>query len=168
MKEITGQEHPAASVFSLVLFGIYVLFTLLVLLFSAKVYQTCVEARERNSNLYTAEAYVASKFRQHDDAETVFTEKFQGLDALCFRDEIDGADYLTRIYLQDNELKELFSAADSSAGAEMGMVVAELSDFRVTEEKKGFFRILMEDKRGNTGRFILHGGPTESTREEGL
>lgn len=159
MKKITRQEHPAAAMFTMLLFGIYVLFIMLMLLFSAKAYHTSVESKEENSNLHTAAAYVASKFHQHDEREDIFAEKFEGLDALCFRDEINGEEYVTRIYLQDTELKELFSAADASAGAGMGMVIAELKDFTAVDEGNGFFRISMEDCNGKTSSFLLHGGP---------
>lgn len=166
MRERPGQEHPAASLFTLVLFGIYVIFIMLTLLFSARAYHSSVESREKNSNLYTAGAYVTTKFHQHDETEDIFVRKFGELETLCFRDEIDGKEYLTRIYLQDRELKELFTAADSSADAGMGMVIAELQDFSVSDEGDGFFRITMEDCSGNVSSFILHGGPAGNRQEE--
>lgn len=158
MNHSVKKEHSVDSFFSLLLFGLFVLFLLLLLLFSAEVYHSCVKGQEENNNLHTAMVYITTKFRQHDNAQ-IQTEDFYGMDALCFSDTIDGQEYITSLYLADNQLKELFTARDSQASPDMGMPIAALKSFSVEETESGLCRITMTDENNETARLLLHPGP---------
>ena len=64
--------HSVSSLFSLLLFGVFVLFLILMLLFSARIYQQTVKQTDSDSELGTAATYLTTKFRQHDSGDEIF------------------------------------------------------------------------------------------------
>ena len=133
MKKTYSQNHSVASLFSLILFGMFVLFLLMMLLFSARIYQQQLSSSDSELSLGTASAYITTKFRQHDTADGIFTDDLNGTPALCFRDSVEGKNYITYIYLDGTSLKELFTAEDSPASTNTGTSIAELRNFQVEE-----------------------------------
>ena len=71
MKLKKNTDHSISSLFSLLLFGIFVLFLMLMLLFSARIYQQTVKQNDSDSELGTAITYLTTKFRQHDQADEI-------------------------------------------------------------------------------------------------
>ena len=63
MKKRLITRHPVAELASLLLFGIFVLFLLLMLLFSARIYQQTVKNTNAENTLGTAVSYLTTKFR---------------------------------------------------------------------------------------------------------
>ena len=139
MKKRLITRHPVAELASLLLFGIFVLFLLLMLLFSARIYQQTVKNTNAENTLGTAVSYLTTKFRQHDTVNGIFTGKLDNLSALCFRDTLNDQDYITYIYLDQGNLKELFTSDSSSANASAGTTIAQLSDFQISESRPGFY-----------------------------
>ena len=167
MNRTKPRSHSIDILFSLLLFGMFVLFILMMLVFSAQTYKASVKGLEENNNLHTAAVYLTTKFRQHDTENSVKLTDFQGSPALCLSDTIDGEEYVTYIYLQDKELKELFTVQGSAATAEMGMPVAELEGFAIAETPEGFYQITMESSDGAHSRLLLHPGtPADKNSSE--
>lgn len=158
MNHYARKEHSIDLLFSILLFGIYVLFLLLMLLFAAKAYQHAVKGTEENYNLRTAMSYLTVKIRQHDNGRNVFLGEFQGTEALCLTDEMEGETYTTYIYLYDGKLKELFTADGSHVSLSMGTDIASLNSFIIEETPEEFYLITMEDTNGITGSVLLHPG----------
>lgn len=156
MKKSSQSSHPVAGLFSLLLFGLFVLFLLLMLLFSAQIYQQTIKKTESETDLGTVSTYITTKFRQHDISGGIFTGSLNDLPALCFRDTLDGQDYITYLYLDNGELKELFTSDGSSAQANAGTVIATLSDFYAEKEQNGFYHIVLQSTLGDTSEFYLH------------
>lgn len=167
MKLQKNNSHSVSSPFSLLLFGIFALFLMLMLLFSARVYQQTLKQTEANDSLGTATAYLTTKFRQHDQTDGIFTGTLDGVNALCFRDTIKGTDYITYIYLKDNSLMELFTAADSSAGSAAGTAIAKLSDFQAEALNDGFYRITLKNTSQITSQFLLHSTASAASADTG-
>lgn len=142
--------------FSLLLFGLFVLFLLIMLLFSAQIYQQSIKKADSETDLGTISSYITTKFRQHDVQDGIFTDELNDIPALCFRDTINNRDYITYLYLDDGSLKELFTASGSSAQANAGTVIASLSDFQIEEKGNGFYYIFLQSTVGNTSEFFLH------------
>ena len=97
-----------------------------------------------------------TKFRQHDTVNGIFTGKLDNLSALCFRDTLNDQDYITYIYLDQGNLKELFTSDSSSANASAGTTIAQLSDFQISESRPGFYSFELKDSEGNKETFYLH------------
>ena len=118
--------HSVSSLFSLLLFGVFVLFLILMLLFSARIYQQTVKQTDSDSELGTAATYLTTKFRQHDRGDEIFSGSLDDIPALCFRDDIKGKEYITYIYLKNDSLMELFTAKGSQASSDAGTVISQL------------------------------------------
>lgn len=158
MNRTARKDHSVDLLFSILLFGMYVLFLLLMLLFAAKAYQNAVKGTDENYNLRTAMSYITVKIRQHDNGQDVFLGDLQGTEALCLTDTIDEEIYTTYIYLYDGQLKELFTPEGSMASLSMGTTIASLNSFLIEETPEKFYRISMEDTNGATGSFLIHPG----------
>lgn len=152
------RRHPVDNLFMIVLLGLFLIFLLLMLLFSAQAYRTAVAGNQENNNLYTASAYITAKFRQHDSDETISTAELDGSPAFCMTDTVNDQEYVTYIYLKDQQLKELFTAAGNIPSSQMGTTIADLNDFQVEQETDGFYRITLEDLEGNQSSLLLHSG----------
>ena len=86
----------------------------------------------------------------------IFSNTLDGLPALCFRDTLNGQEYITYIYLDHGNLKELFTQSDSNANASAGTTIAELSDFQISENSPGFYYLELKDSDGDEETFYLH------------
>lgn len=157
-----SHRHSIDSLAALLLFALFILFLLFMLLFGAGSYQASVRGLDTGNNLYTAASYITTKFRQHDQTDSISVKEFQGTTALCFCEDIEGKDYFTYIYLYEDHLKELFTAADSGADLSMGTSLAELSDFTVDTVNNSFYKISLTDQEGTVSSFWLHPGVPSS------
>lgn len=108
MNRNSRRSHSIDTLFVITLLGLFLIFLLMMLLFSTQAYRTAVEGNQENNNLYTASAYITEKFRQHDSSQSVSLDTLDNLPAFCMTDTIDGTSYVTYIYLLDHQLKELF------------------------------------------------------------
>ena len=156
MNSISRTKHSVDTIFSVLLFGLFSLMLLLLILFSAQSYRVSVQDLEENQNLHTAMTYVTTKVRQHDGEGDVYLDSIENLPALCLNDEIDGTIYTTYIYLDDSQLRELFTVPGASVSASLGTSIAELSSFQIEETAQGFLKLYMEDFNGNSGELLLH------------
>lgn len=127
MKERTSRLTDFAA---LMLFAVGAVCVLLVLLLGAKVYRNLVHDSNEHFEDRTAVQYVITRVRQ---AETVEIAEFDGCQALVIPEEINGETYLTRVYLYDGYLRELFCAADAALSAKDGekLIPAEELCFQI-------------------------------------
>lgn len=158
MNQSDRRRHPIDNLFTIALLGLFLIFLLMMLLFSAQAYRTAVAGTQVNNNLYTASAYITAKFRQHDSSETISIDTLGGSPALCMTDTVNDTPYVTYIYLKDQRLKELFTAAGNTPSAQMGTDIASLNDFQIEQESGDFYRITLEDSDGNRSSLVLHSG----------
>lgn len=159
MNRNSRRSHSIDTLFVITLLGLFLIFLLMMLLFSTQAYRTAVEGNQENNNLYTASAYITEKFRQHDSSQSVSLDTLDNLPAFCMTDTIDGTSYVTYIYLLEHQLKELFTAKGNVPSPEMGISIASLETFQAEETSEGFYRISMEDLQGHTTSLLLHPGP---------
>lgn len=158
MNQFKRRRHPIDNLFMVVLLGLFLIFLLLMLLFSAQAYRTAVAGSQENNNLYTASAYITAKFRQHDNTQAVFIDTLDGSPAFCMTDTVNDTPYVTYIYLKDQHLKELFTSAGNTPSTQMGTDIASLNDFQIQQESESFYRITLEDTDGNKSSLLLHCG----------
>lgn len=92
---------------ALTVFAVFALCVLLVLLSGAQVYRGLTERGEENCASRTAVRYLTTRIRQ---AESVTVGDFEGCHALIIPEQIDGTTYLTRVYVYDGYLRELYCA----------------------------------------------------------
>lgn len=150
------REHKMDSLFTVILFGVYMFFLMLLLVFSVRVYQASLSGLEYNRGLGTSSAYVTQKVHQHQTANGIWLDEIEGHPALCLLDTIEGDRFITYIYLEDGHLKELFTREGSAAAAMMGSVIADLEKFECSLSEDHWLRIKMADKKGRQTEFGLY------------
>jgi hypothetical protein len=158
MNRSIRQRHSIDSLFMILLFGIYILFLMLLLLFSIQTHKSAMQGVNENNGLRTSMAYLTTKVRQHDAADQVFLGEIDGLNALCLKDTIQDTDYITYIYLDDGYLCELFTSAKTEPVRALGTSLCELSQFEVEPVSYGLYHMELTDADGNSGELYLHPG----------
>ena len=108
MKE---KRSKLTDLLALTVFTVFALCVLLVLLSGAKVYRGLVQRGEENFAARTAARYVTMRVRQ---ARTVTVGDFEGCEALVIPETVDGATYLTRLYVYDGHIRELYCAENAA------------------------------------------------------
>lgn len=108
MKE---KRSKLTDLLALTVFAVFALCVLLVLLSGAKVYRGLVQRGEENFAARTAARYVTMRVRQ---ARTVTVGDFEGCEALIIPENVDGATYLTRLYVYDGHIRELYCAENAA------------------------------------------------------
>lgn len=129
MKEKTSKLTDLLALLLLAVFAVCVLF---VLLTGAKVYRNLVRSGGTRFERRTAVQYVTTRVRQ---AESVSVAEFEGCDALVIPEEIGGKTYLTRVYVYDGYIRELFCAETANLSPEDGekILPAESLEFDVED-----------------------------------
>lgn len=108
------------GILALLLFGVFAVCILSVLLTSADTYQRLTERDLSSYDHRTAAQYLVTRIRQSDQQHSVALTEFQGTDILELREEINGSEYVTRIYYWDGYIRELFTAVTSEFYPEDG------------------------------------------------
>ena len=103
---------------------------LAVLLAGAKSYKTLTQRDRQTQDQRICELYLSNRIRQTGTTSSMWLEQYEGTQCLEIASEIDGKDYLTRIYCWDGWIRELFTAADYSFRPEDGEKVTEAQSLR--------------------------------------
>ena len=159
MRRRFSLDHTITSVFTLLLFGLYVLLLLLLLLFSANVYRTSVSGLEENYQLRTTLSYLTTKLRQYDASDAIHLSTVEDCTALCLTETIDEREYCTYIYLDDQKLKELFTAAGVEPKRMMGTTLSSIDTFEIQEIDGDLYAFSLTDSAGISGKLYFHAGP---------
>lgn len=158
MKTTIRRKHSMDSLFVLILLGLFILFLLILLLFSVKAYQASVNGTKENNGIRTAMSYVTTKVHQHDSPDLVFTRYVEDLPALCLKDTINGKEYVTYIYLDQQDLKELFVSSESTPSRQMGTTLCHLQSFQIDVLENELFHIQFTDPEHHFGELFLKPG----------
>ena len=168
MNASTRTKHSVDMIFSVILFGMFTMMFLLLIIFSSKAYGVSLKGLEENQNLHTAMNYITTKMRQHDGYSDIAIDQLENMTSLCLYDEIDDQVFTTWIYLDGNELKELFTVPGASVSPSVGTVIASLKHFQIEWTEQGYLKLFMEDMDGNTGELLFHTAPPHTLSKEAL
>ena len=137
------------SLFSLLLFLVFVLCALFTIMTGSRVYANIQDKDNAIFTRDTSVSYIKNKVRQADRAGQISVRDMEGVSVLCIADgELSTADtvYETYIYARDGWLMELFTSRDSGLTLADGIPVMECGD--------AAFQILTEDGTGERGREV--------------
>lgn len=115
--------------FSLALFGVFAVTSLLVVVIGARVYASTVEQMNDNYSARTGLSYLSEKVRQNDVQGAVSVDLIEGQTALVLEQSLGTELYRTWIYLDEGSIKELFIRADGEAKLSGGQPVLEAEGF---------------------------------------
>ena len=139
---------------ALLLFGVFAVCLMVVLLTGADSYQRLTERDQAASDSRTCAQYLATRVRQADEDQAVAVEQFGGSDALCFRQSIVGEEYVTRIYVHDGWLMELFSPAWAELEPADGERIMSARSLEA-EEQDGLLRLSVAPEDGEAVEVLL-------------
>ena len=140
---------------ALLIFGAFALCALLVLLTGADIYKKITEREEKSFDARTAPQYISTRFRQGDNTGAIAVNDFGGVDALEITQQINGKDYITRVYCFDGYLCELFANSDGDFSPEDGEQLLPLKALEM-EMEESCFTADITYLDGKTSRLILH------------
>lgn len=161
MKERRSQVIPALA--ALLLLCIFAVSVLGVLLAGAGVYSRLTRRDDCAYNSRTGLQYVASKVRQAPVPNAVQVTDFAGLDALAITEQVDGEEYVTRIYCYDGWLMELFCAAQADFAPEDGERLLRAQSLEL-ERRDGLLYVELEQEQ-QRNELILYLEPGEGARQ---
>ena len=149
------QRHGINGVLTLLNYGIFALFSLMLVVTGAQVYRNIVNTGSENTQMRSSFSYVANKVRMSArSAGTVRMEERDGIDVLVLESLTEG--YETRIYYYDGALREAYQAVERDFIPEMGEEIMELPQFRIEETESGQLVLTALDAEGNQCSLHLH------------
>ena len=143
------------ALMALLIFGAFALCALLVLLTGADIYKKITEREEKSFDTRTVTQYISTRFRQGDNTGAIAVNDFGGVDALEITQQINGKDYITRVYCFDGYLCELFTNADGDFSPEDGEQLLPLKALEM-EMEESCFTADVTYSDGKTNRLILN------------
>ena len=146
-----GSLSGLVALLTFVLFAISILF---VLLNGAGVYSRLTQRDQYSYDSRTCAQYVATKMRQAPSLTAVSAGTFGTVDSLLISQDIEGLEFVTRIYCYENWLMELFALADGDFLPEDGEKILPLDSLTVSQDGSVFSFVLI-DTEGNTQRLTI-------------
>ena len=156
MHSIRQKHHIIDMFFTLSLFCVFTASALIVMVIGVNVYQNTTKNSTEHYNLRTSFSYITEKIRQADADGAISIRKIGSVDAICLSQTVEGIDYVTYIYPHENELKELFTKADTKAAPEMGTAITQIRDFKLTPVSDGLYELSCHASSGIHYRLLLH------------
>jgi hypothetical protein len=145
----------------LLLVCVFAVTLLLVLSTGATVYRQVESRVEESGDRRVGLTYITAKIHSGDQQNGVSAAAFDGVDAVCLTEEIDGTDYETWLYVYNGWLRELFCARDSGLEPRDGETITEAQSLTVQEED-GLLTLTYVDGTGaeETAQVFLRSGGT--------
>ncbi|MEG0329330.1 MAG: DUF4860 domain-containing protein [Longicatena sp.] len=141
------EKHSIDVLFSLSLFGVFVVCSFLILLLQTNGYHSILEQSKENAQSHTPLAYIQSIVRANDESNHVSIFSQQGIEGIKISDE--SQENTTYIYTQDKELKELRLASNLTPDFTTGSTMFEINALHVIQEEQKL-QVVLEDRLTKT------------------
>lgn len=149
------RRHGVNGLLTLLIYGLFALFSLLLVVVGARIYRNIVSAGNANTQVRSSLSYVANKVRMSTRAAgTVRLWEQDGIEVLVLESGTEG--YETRIYYCDGVLREVYQAADQPFSPEMGEKLMEIPEFHIEETENGHLVMHTTDAAGNQHSLHLY------------
>lgn len=156
MKDFRSKEHVIDIVFTLSLFCVFAASALFVVLIGSNVYRSTAGQMAENNSSHTALSYISEKIRQADGTGDISITSLSGTDALALKTQYEGQDYITYIYEDHSELKELFAKADSAVSASSGQSITDITSLNMEEVRDGLYHFAVSTEDGDRIDLYIH------------
>lgn len=144
-------HHLTGTLFTLLLFLMFVLCALFTVLTGGKVYENMSARMQQQFAGSVALQYIANKVRQGDVAGQVSVQNVDGTPVLELAQPVGDYTYVTWIYHRDGQICELFAGKDSGLGLADGIPVMECDGLKLLQEG----RLLTVETTGAGGGSLL-------------
>lgn len=156
MNSFQKRNHVIDFVFTLALFCIFAACALSVVLIGANVYRSTVNQMSENNSARTALSYTAQRIRQNDSAGQIYLTDLSGTKALALSSTYNEEEYVTYLYQDEQQLKELFTKKNSAVSLSAGEFIADIKTFDISEVREGLYRFTASSKNGELIDLYLH------------
>ena len=133
-------SHSITGVFIFLLLGIFAVFSTVMVLMGAKAYRGTVERAEAHNDIRIVSSYIRSMLRADDETDVLLIEEPDGIQTITLLNTYDEESYITRIYVYEGMLRELFTEADLPFDPEWGEPVCE-AEFMQAEFRDGMLYV---------------------------
>ncbi len=139
--------HAVSGAFVFLLLGMFAVFSTVLVLLGARAYRSISARSAVNDTSRMASYYLRSMLRAEDaqDAVSLMTEK--GVEVIALHHTYDGEEYITRVYVYDGMLHELFTEADMEFEPENGEEVCPAQSMTAAAEN-GLLTVRVETGAG--------------------
>ncbi len=141
------QKSRLEGLIALLLFGVFAVCLMMVLLTGAGSYHRLTQRDQAAYDRRTCIQYIATQVRQADCEGCISVEPFGDVQALALEETIDREAYVTRIYLWEGYLMELFSARSVSLFPEDGTKIMPVREAQFSLEA-GKLTVTCVDEQG--------------------
>ena len=134
MKRGKLQSHAISGVFVFLLLGIFAVFSTVMVVLGARAYRNANDRSAAHNASRISSSYVRSMVRADDERGALRVEELEGMQVLTFENEYDGEAYVTRLYVSDGMLREMFTEADYDFVPEEGEGVCPMDEMTASLE----------------------------------
>ncbi len=152
-----NSKHMIDFIFPIALFFVFASTALIILLFSANIYQNVVNESNTNFQQGTVLSYITEKIHQNDSAgdQTISLSEFDQIPALAISQTYGEHTYTTYIYELNGELKEIFIQDGITASADTGTTIMQIKDLEITEISEDLYQISCTSTDGNRTSTVI-------------
>lgn len=133
-KNTAGSSQLMGTLFTMVLFLVFVMCALFTVLTGGKVYENISARMADNYTGSVALQYIANKVRQNDLEGAVTVRQIDGTSVLELKQELEGDTYIDWIYYYDGSIRELFTYPDSGLELCDGIEILECEGLTLSKD----------------------------------
>ena len=149
MNYLKREKSVVDAIFLIALLGVFILSSLFIVLFGARVYKKSAENMGINYSSRTALAYVTQKLRQHDYTGGVEITLIDNCPVLKLNQTYNDELYCTYLYEDEGYLKELTSKDDVGLIKSAGKNILEIQSFRAKKLSDSLYGFEIIDSHGS-------------------
>ncbi len=105
-------SHSITGVFIFLLLGLFAVFSTVMVLMGAKAYRGTVVRADAHNSTRIASSYIRSMLRADDETGALLIEEAEGIKMITLLNTYNEESYITRLYVYEGMLRELFTEAD--------------------------------------------------------
>lgn len=149
------KNHMSELIFTITLFSLFLILSVLLVLFGANIYQKISAESSVNETMRTSISYIQEKVRQCDHEASVQVENHDGIDTLALHTSLGTDNYVTYIYYYDGSLKELFTKSSLDFNPSAGNSITDISAFSITKDSS-LIHIILTDTNNQLHELFIH------------
>lgn len=151
----SNHSHSIDSLFVVFLFAVFIFMALIIIGSGAAAYKNSAAQMEDRFDRQTCISYITAKIRSNNEADKISVVDFNGVNALCIRDNFGEDAYNTYIYLYDGMIRELFCSAEVSLDLEAGSALTSASELNFSCSG-GLYEITLVDADDKSTVFYVN------------
>lgn len=149
------RKHMIDLLFPVALFFVFALSAVTLILLAAGIYRSTTENSSLQYTARTGLAYLSEKIHQSDEDGGVYLGTLDGQEALVLEQRFGEETYRTYIYVQEEQLKELFIRDGVEASADSGRTILEVQDFTMEQISDRLFWFECTDREDRTSAVVI-------------